>query len=109
VRAKLQVGKYTITPGDYTFSQDLKVARDAGNSRFIALLLLLTVYFGKRPFQFMTIFGIILAVLGYVIRYTMNRRAFNRRNAAGVEQFKSYEAATGTRFWKERAAYLPLC
>jgi uncharacterized membrane protein len=46
----------------------------------------------------MTVFGIILVVLGYVLRYMMNRRAFNRRNAAGVEQFKSFEAATGTRF-----------
>ncbi|RZK31407.1 MAG: molybdenum ABC transporter permease [Hymenobacter sp.] len=46
----------------------------------------------------MTIFGIVLAVLGYALRYLMNRRAFNRRNAAGVEEFKSFEAATGTRF-----------
>ncbi|MBO2008811.1 molybdenum ABC transporter permease [Hymenobacter negativus] len=46
----------------------------------------------------MTIFGILLAVLCYAIQYLMNRRAFNRRNAAGVEEFKSYEAAAGTRF-----------
>ena len=46
----------------------------------------------------MTIFGIVLAVLGYALRYFMNRRAFNRRNAAGVEEFRSFEAATGTRF-----------
>jgi hypothetical protein len=46
----------------------------------------------------MTIFGILLAVLGYALQYLMNRRAFNRRNAAGVEEFKSYEAAAGTRF-----------
>ena len=45
----------------------------------------------------MTVFGILLVVLGYALRYLMNRRAFNRRNAAGVEEFKSYEAATGTR------------
>jgi hypothetical protein len=46
----------------------------------------------------MTIFGIVLAVLGYALQYLMNRRAFNRRNAAGIEEFKSYEAATGIRF-----------
>ena len=37
----------------------------------------------------MTIFGIVLAVLGYALQYLMNRRAFNRRNAAGVEEFTS--------------------
>jgi uncharacterized membrane protein len=46
----------------------------------------------------MTIFGILLAVLGYTLQYLMNRRAFNRRNAAGVEEFSSYESAAGTRF-----------
>ena len=46
----------------------------------------------------MTIFGILLFVGGYFLRYTMNRRAFNRRNAAGVEEFSSYEAATGNKF-----------
>ena len=46
----------------------------------------------------MVFFGILLAVLGYALQYFMNRRAFNRRNAAGVEEFASYEAAAGTRF-----------
>ncbi|TPG65319.1 molybdenum ABC transporter permease [Hymenobacter nivis] len=45
----------------------------------------------------MMYFGILLAVLGYALQYLVNRRAFNRRNAAGVEEFKSFEAATGTR------------
>jgi hypothetical protein len=45
----------------------------------------------------MTIFGILLALLGLGLRYWVNRRAFNRRNAAGVELFNSYEAATGNR------------
>jgi len=45
----------------------------------------------------MIFFGILLAVLGYALQYLMNRRAFNRRNAAGVEEFASFEAATGTR------------
>ena len=37
-------------------------------------------------------------MLGYVLRYLMNRRSFNRRNAAGIGEFSSFEAATGTRF-----------
>ncbi len=45
----------------------------------------------------MTIFGILLFAGGYFLRYTMNRRAFNRRNAAGVEEFSSFEAATGNK------------
>ena len=45
----------------------------------------------------MTILGILLLIGGYFLRYTMNRRAFNRRNAAGVEEFSSYEAATGNK------------
>ena len=46
----------------------------------------------------MVFFGLLLAVLGYALQYFVNRRAFNRRNAAGVEEFASFEAATGTRF-----------
>ena len=46
----------------------------------------------------MMFFRILLAVMGYALQYFMNRRAFNRRNAAGVEEFKSFEAAAGTRF-----------
>lgn len=45
----------------------------------------------------MTIFGILLAILGLGLRYWLNRRAFNRRNAAGVELFNSYEAAAGSK------------
>lgn len=45
----------------------------------------------------MTIVGLCLAVLGYALRYLMRWRVFNRRNAAGVEEFKSFEHATGNR------------
>lgn len=45
----------------------------------------------------MMIFGILLFIGGYFLRYTMNRRAFNRRNSAGVEEFSSFEAATGNK------------
>lgn len=46
----------------------------------------------------MTFCGIVLAILGYALHYLMNRRAFNRRNTAGVEEFKTSEAATSIRF-----------
>lgn len=45
----------------------------------------------------MMILGILLLVGGYFLRYTMNRRAFNRRNSAGIEEFSSFEAATGNK------------
>lgn len=46
----------------------------------------------------MTVFGVLLAVFGFFMRYMMNRRAFNRRNTAGIEEFKSFEQATGSKF-----------
>ena len=46
----------------------------------------------------MAAFGLFIALLGFGLRYFINRRAFNRRNAAGVEMFSSYESATGNRF-----------
>jgi hypothetical protein len=45
----------------------------------------------------MIVFGIVLALLGLGLRYWLGRRAFNRRNAAGVELFNSYESAAGNR------------
>ncbi len=42
--------------------------------------------------------GIVLFIVGLALRYFINRRAFNRRNSAGVEQFTSFEAATGNKF-----------
>lgn len=44
----------------------------------------------------MTSVSILLAVMGFAIRYLLNRQAFNRRNAVGVGEFSSYEAAAGT-------------
>ena len=41
--------------------------------------------------------GILLAVIGLALRYVINRRIFNRRNAAGVEEFTSYGASVGIR------------
>jgi hypothetical protein len=41
---------------------------------------------------------LILIIAGLFIRHWINRRAFYRRNAAGVEEFSSYSNATLTRF-----------
>ncbi|WP_313101705.1 molybdenum ABC transporter permease [Epilithonimonas sp.] len=32
-------------------------------------------------------------VLGFILKYWINRRRFNRRGAAGIEGFNSYESA----------------
>lgn len=42
--------------------------------------------------------GLLLLFVGFGLRYFINRRAFNRRNAAGIEEFSSFEAATGNKF-----------
>ena len=46
----------------------------------------------------MLVLGIVLFAAGIGLRYWLGRRAFYRRNAAGVEEFSSYGAATGTHF-----------
>lgn len=40
------------------------------------------------------IIGIILFIGGLTIRYTINRRRFNRRGVGGLQHFKNYEHAT---------------
>jgi len=40
-------------------------------------------------------FGIVFILGGFVTRFQINKREFNRRNAAGVEEFKSYGNAYG--------------
>ncbi|SDF45321.1 hypothetical protein SAMN05216464_11863 [Mucilaginibacter pineti] len=47
-----------------------------------------TIWTGRL---FLRILSIILILLGWVLKYWLNRRKFYRRNAAGVESFKSYE------------------
>jgi len=37
------------------------------------------------------ILSVIFILLGWRIKYVLNRKKFYRRNAAGVETFKSYE------------------
>lgn len=38
-----------------------------------------------------TIIGILLIIIGFALRYWMNRRRFNRNNYAGIQTFRSYE------------------
>jgi hypothetical protein len=49
-----------------------------------------------EPAFSMTI-GIIMLIIGWIIRYRIGQRRFNRRNFAGVEIFSSYGKATVTR------------
>lgn len=42
--------------------------------------------------------GKILILLGVVLLYFRRRKKFNRRNAAGVEEFKSFEHSVGNKF-----------
>jgi hypothetical protein len=37
------------------------------------------------------VFGIIVVLVGFALRYWVNRRRFNRRNFAGLQTFNSYE------------------
>ncbi|TDO19386.1 molybdenum ABC transporter permease [Pedobacter duraquae] len=38
----------------------------------------------------MIILGILFIIGGFLLRFQINKRQFNRRNSAGVEEFKSY-------------------
>ncbi|MDN3693741.1 molybdenum ABC transporter permease [Chryseobacterium tructae] len=44
------------------------------------------------------IMGLFFFIIGIALRYWINRRKFNRRNASGLEGFSNYERATATRF-----------
>ncbi|WP_312079385.1 molybdenum ABC transporter permease [Chryseobacterium sp.] len=44
------------------------------------------------------IISIVFLLLGFALRYWINRRKFNRRGVAGLEGFSSYEKATAVRF-----------
>ena len=45
----------------------------------------------------MRIIGIILVIISLVIRYWLGKKNFERRNAFGVQEFKSYRHALMTR------------
>jgi hypothetical protein len=42
------------------------------------------------------IWAIIFIAAGFFLRFQINKRQFNRRNSAGVEEFKSYGNAYAT-------------
>jgi hypothetical protein len=41
----------------------------------------------------LTVYAIILLVIGLLLRYIIGKRRFNRRGVAGLQQFKSYRIA----------------
>ncbi len=46
----------------------------------------------------MKVLGVVLIVIGVIIRYSVGKRRFNRRTITGLEVFRSYERAWLTRF-----------
>lgn len=54
------------------------------------------------------IISIVFLLLGFSLRYWINRRKFNRRGVAGLEGFSSYEKATVTRFLERIGKLLSL-
>lgn len=36
------------------------------------------------------VYGIVLLIFGFLVRYIIGRRKFNRRGLAGLQEFKSY-------------------
>ncbi len=41
--------------------------------------------------------GVVLLIIGFGLKYIINRRRFNRRSITGIELFHSYEQALITR------------
>ena len=56
----------------------------------------------------MEIAGVVIALMGFAIRYLMNRRRFNRRNAMGVEGFSSYQKVVLIRTGERLAKFIGL-
>jgi hypothetical protein len=52
------------------------------------------------------ILGIVLLIVGIVVRYWVGRRRFNRRNFAGVEIFDSYGKAVIARGFERFVSFL---
>ena len=50
-----------------------------------------------QMFIFTGLFGVGLFIAGCVINYRIGRRRFSRRSITGMEVFRSYEHAWGTR------------
>ncbi|UTG62125.1 molybdenum ABC transporter permease [Elizabethkingia anophelis] len=48
--------------------------------------------------MYLLIISIVFLLLGFSLRYLINRRKFNRRGVGGIEEFSSYEKATILRY-----------
>ncbi|CAI8894939.1 molybdenum ABC transporter permease [Chryseobacterium sp. IT-36CA2] len=48
--------------------------------------------------MYLLIISIVFLLLGFSLRYLINRRKFNRRGVGGIEEFSSYEKATVLRY-----------
>ncbi|MFD1258750.1 molybdenum ABC transporter permease [Mucilaginibacter terrae] len=54
------------------------------------------------------VWAILFLVGGFVLRFQINKRQFNRRNAAGVEEFKSYGNAYGIQIMEKIGRWVGL-
>jgi hypothetical protein len=52
--------------------------------------------------------GIVIFVIGIIIRYTINRRRFYRRGVGGLEHFKSYGRSVFIRFVERLFRFLAM-
>lgn len=52
------------------------------------------------------IIGVIFFIIGFIGLYLIARRRFNRRSITGLERFKSFEHALGTRALEAFASVL---
>lgn len=48
--------------------------------------------------MYLLIISIVFLLVGFSLRYLINRRKFNRRGVGGIEEFSSYEKATILRY-----------
>jgi hypothetical protein len=51
------------------------------------------------------IWAIVFIAGGFILRFQINKRQFNRRNMAGVEEFKSYGNAYATQMIEKVGRY----
>ncbi|CAM3691262.1 hypothetical protein MUGA111182_03385 [Mucilaginibacter galii] len=52
------------------------------------------------------IWAILFIAGGFILRFQINKRQFNRRNMAGVEEFKSYGNAYATQMIEKVGRYV---
>lgn len=50
--------------------------------------------------------GILMVIGGFLIQRWVGKRQFDRRNASGVQEFKSYDAAVGSQAMEKLALIL---